>query len=593
MADAYLKVKDNGAQGLALAREETEASVSELKTQLEYSNEGFGETLGFYPIPQTGYGAIPCNKNIGETVNLTDVRQPDNHSLHYWIVPCTAGDKITATVTGAGTTFRAFAFLDVNDAVLYITAKQTSEFSNTVFTAPADTAKALIQSGSDTIQYFGEYTDIDGRITNVEDLAKTNKFDIKNAIVIETSSTVPYSFNVGENYLVTNNSDASISFRTRLSPSSSNVQQMSVNKGVSKVFACSSAADGINIYVSSGSVNVTVQRMNSLDFRVNDNTSRIDALESDGVPSYFRTMMDTKLPIIRENMNDVGKNGDSFIFITDIHWENNAKNSLGLVRYIINNTNINKVVCGGDIISQGTVSDMLDDMNTVIKGLEFPFHNDLLVAFGNHDSNILSSVEDSHFDLNTCYAIMEKEAESYITMMTDYDLSFYYDSKSNKTRYIVLDTGEDSGSSNRQFSAYYEFADVLLDTPEGWKIIIVAHIVTYGKFAYVEGMMDAYNAKTTYTNENAGTYDFANAHAKIICAFGGHTHVDSVESTNGGIPVIVTGTDSNRVGENPEYPYILGTDQEQSFDVVTIDYTNKNIKCVRIGRGVDRTVTYN
>lgn len=34
MSDAYLKVKDNGAQGLALVREETDTSVSELKTQI-------------------------------------------------------------------------------------------------------------------------------------------------------------------------------------------------------------------------------------------------------------------------------------------------------------------------------------------------------------------------------------------------------------------------------------------------------------------------------------------------------------------------------------------------------------------------------
>lgn len=34
MSDAYLKVKDNGAQGLALVREETDTSVSDLKTQL-------------------------------------------------------------------------------------------------------------------------------------------------------------------------------------------------------------------------------------------------------------------------------------------------------------------------------------------------------------------------------------------------------------------------------------------------------------------------------------------------------------------------------------------------------------------------------
>lgn len=37
MSDAYLKVKDNGAQGLALVREETDTSVSELKTQIDNS----------------------------------------------------------------------------------------------------------------------------------------------------------------------------------------------------------------------------------------------------------------------------------------------------------------------------------------------------------------------------------------------------------------------------------------------------------------------------------------------------------------------------------------------------------------------------
>jgi hypothetical protein len=187
---------------------------------------------------------------------------------------------------------------------------------------------------------------------------------------------------------------------------------------------------------------------------------------------------------------------------------------------------------------------------------------------------------------------MEKESESYITMMTDYDLSFYYDNPANTVRYIVLDMGEDSGSNNRVFTAFQEFADTLLSTPEGWNIVVVGHIVTYGRFMYIKEMMDAYNSRDTYTHTTAGSYDFANANGHIICAFGGHTHVDSIESSAGGIPVIVTGTDSNRVEDTPEYPYVLGTDQEQSFDVVTIDYNTKTIKCVRIGRGVDRTVNY-
>jgi hypothetical protein len=38
MSDAYLKVKDNGAQGLALVREETDTSVSELKESYDYKS---------------------------------------------------------------------------------------------------------------------------------------------------------------------------------------------------------------------------------------------------------------------------------------------------------------------------------------------------------------------------------------------------------------------------------------------------------------------------------------------------------------------------------------------------------------------------
>lgn len=46
MSDAYLKVKDNGAQGLALVREETDTSVSELKTQLINNSIGDNERIG-------------------------------------------------------------------------------------------------------------------------------------------------------------------------------------------------------------------------------------------------------------------------------------------------------------------------------------------------------------------------------------------------------------------------------------------------------------------------------------------------------------------------------------------------------------------
>jgi len=94
MADAYLKVKDNGAQGLALVREETDTSVSELEAQFE---DAIGEPdfvidatdlseytqhNGNLSVSQSSYGKwnnvndnnkhiyIPLSRNVGGTVSV-------------------------------------------------------------------------------------------------------------------------------------------------------------------------------------------------------------------------------------------------------------------------------------------------------------------------------------------------------------------------------------------------------------------------------------------------------------------------------------------------------------------------------------------
>lgn len=682
--------------------------VSDLKSALTDVSAGFGKSFSFYPIQRTGKGWIPSNKEVGETINLSDIRSSTYETTGYWIVPCTFGDKLTVTTTGNTTTMRAFALLDENNTVLYISAKQTASLERHVFTVDNESAvKALIQSRTEETQYFGEYKNIESRFTAIEDNHASLAAKVGNDLTITSGDTVPYAFEVGKSYNVQNNSDKLISFRTRLSPSTDNVEQFNVSAGKTVVFTCTQIADGVSIslgsggttiavsiqkigsmtynieantgrivsleesnveirskldnvenkiritdntkhaytikagvsyritnnsdqaisfrrwngeelitpnttvnsgitktvtwesqtdkvsvYISEGSRDVIVEEIGTIDNRIATNTERINALEAN-IPDYFATMMETKLPIIRANMNEVGQYGDTFIFITDMHWDRNAKNSPSLIKYILDNTNINKILCGGDLISQGERNQMMQDMNDSIKSLEFPFHRYLLVAFGNHDSNkMVSNPSTEHFDLNTCYALLEKETESYITMMTDYDLSFYYDNKSNKTRYIVLDTGEDSGSSGRSFTAYQEFADVLLDTPQNWHIVVMAHIVTYGRFTYIGAMMSAFNAKSTYSRDGVGSFDFTNAKGYVDCAFGGHTHVDSTFTTSGGIPVIVTTTDSDRVSADDPYTYTKGTDQEQAFDVVTINYVAKTIKCVRIGRGVDRTINY-
>ena len=671
--------------------------ISQLKSAFDYTNTGFSVSLGFIPIYPTGMGWIPSKKNVGETVNLNDIRTSDE--VYYWKISCSAGDVFTVNAANCTTQQRGWVFTKSDGEVL-ATAGATANFSNVVITAPENSAYLVMHDFGTHPHYKGKYYNTSSRLDALESNDVDIDGQINSVIEITSNSTVPYPFVVGKTYVITNNSENGISFRTRLSPSSSNVETTTLNAGQTKDFTCGSPADGINIYIASGNIDVVIKRKDALDakvddnknaintckseideielsidqslhitstgtkaytfksgssyliennssgqisfrtmlageiaeyfyvsegksyvfncstsatgayvylasgtidvnvktigtveYRLDENSERIDLLDPDAIPSYFKTMMSTKIPEIRENMNLVGANGDTFVFITDIHWANNAKNGLRLVRYIINKTNINKVINGGDTISQGERNAMMDDMITVIKGLEFPFFNHLLVAFGNHDSNKFNQTEQTsrHFDLNTCYSLMEKEAESYIKMMTDDDLSFYYDDEANKTRYIVLDMGEDMSSGNKVFTAYQEYADALLNTESGWKIVLAAHIITYGRGLYVRGIADAYNNRTTYTNENVGTFDFSSGAGKIEIIIGGHTHIDSIEYTASGIPVVVSDCDSYRTSST-DYPYVAGTDQEQCFDVVTVDYTNDIAKYVRIGRGVNRSV---
>ena len=70
----------------------------------------------------------------------------------------------------------------------------------------------------------------------------------------------------------------------------------------------------------------------------------------------------------------------------------------------------------------------------------------------------------------------------------------------------------------------------------------------------------------------------------------GHTHVDLVLYTSTGIPLVCTDTDSSRLASSNPYSYTIGTITEQAFDIVTINHTNQNVECARVGRGKNRRI---
>ena len=331
---------------------------------------------------------------------------------------------------------------------------------------------------------------------------------------------------------------------------------------------------------------------------VANHETRITALESvidsSFIPDYFQTQLDTKLPTIIENANTAGRTGETFIFITDIHWDTNYKKSPALIDYILKHTNINLILGGGDLINEGQKANMYASLIDCIKSVQFPLANNFFPsARGNHDdnSNWTSSedVETYSFDYGTVHALMYNQicANMGVTFLTDTDHSFYFDREASRTRFIVLDTGR-----NSTFTAFDEFAEALLSAPSGYNIIIVEHFI-YGNgyirptFIQVMDVIAAYNNRNSVTITN--TYDFTGATGTVQLILGGHTHSDmsweiGAEGNVSGVPIIITDTDSYRNHSGTE-----GTVDSQCFDVVSVDYAKKTVKCTRIGRGEDRT----
>jgi len=352
------------------------------------------------------------------------------------------------------------------------------------------------------------------------------------------------------------------------------------------------ASEGTKITPTDAETYVTYVQ-ESAEASVVNQEARVTALEEGSaiVPSYFQKQLEKKIPIIIANANSIGRHGETFIFITDPHWDRNYRNSPALIKYLLSKTNINLLLCGGDMIDGGERDAMYNTMIDCVHCFQFSLADNFLpIAFGNHDNNgnyaISISDDTQRFSQDAVYACMYAQISDRVTFMTDHEFSFYFDRPTSKTRFIFLDSGE-----NSTFTAFDELAEVLNATPSGYNIIFVEHFIYGNKqlrptFRQVMDVIATYNSRGKITISN--TYDFSNAGGKVQLILGGHTHSDvswdvGAEGNTAGVPIIITDTDSYRDHKGTE-----GTVNSQCFDVVSIDYTGKTVKCTRIGRGDDR-----
>ena len=317
----------------------------------------------------------------------------------------------------------------------------------------------------------------------------------------------------------------------------------------------------------------------------------LSKLEDSAVPSYYDTQMSAAIDSIRENMAACGQDGDTFVFVTDLHWDpyvkydnRNARRSPDLVRKVVKATGITKIITGGDYFTGNDDADfMADQLRDIFNSFAIEGTR-LYTMMGNHDWNKYNTPTGSWNDA-AAYSMIMKPIENHV-IMGDY-LCYHFDVQACKTRYIVLNSG-DQGDTISQGQMDW-LAEVLDSTPSGYRIIVGMHIwydvtgqgtpehsvAVSTQGTQVMTVCDAFNAADTDGRE-------------VVLLFGGHCHDDHEFTTSGGIPIVLTDCDAYRSTYNSAS---ANTITEQCVDVVTIDYSNGLVKCVRIGRGDNRTVS--
>ena len=358
-------------------------------------------------------------------------------------------------------------------------------------------------------------------------------------------------------------------------------------------FTVASEVFGENVaYIIIGAADITAES------EVYVNSTIVNSNSGD-IPAYWLAELMTKSETIQKAVETAGRNKSAFLWYTDAHWTSNSKMSPVLLDYLCKNTPINKVNFGGDIIGDPTefTHDNIKyayEWRKLIAGL--PNHHSV---YGNHDVNHRTTDVS-----NMAYALLLASEET-AEMVVGGDCYYYIDNQAEKTRYLYLNYL--TNNQNEMLAQGQFIVDAIKSTPENWHIVAIAHrwfqytsssSPTVGSTPAYESeilkIFDEYNARTTHTAPNYFTsQDFADGKAKVEFCIGGHIHVDYDFKTEGGIPVIITTSDTNqdRVSDSSVDSGTLGTISESAVYGIVADYDNGTIKVIGVGRGTSREIS--
>lgn len=307
----------------------------------------------------------------------------------------------------------------------------------------------------------------------------------------------------------------------------------------------------------------------------------IDNVQHDNgtnIPSYFDSQLSAKISEINENAASVGRNGFTMAFVTDPHIGYNSGNTPAIMKKLNEDTRLKYVFNGGDIIDvEQTKTLALDKMAEYVGKFSFLNHP-MFMVIGNHDYNTETSaaVEGENVIISEFYGAAMRQMDN-VTYFDDY-YDYYFTDKDSNTTVVCLQTGVNNGSYHvNQNDALAEILPTLGDN-----VIIIGHLFA----RTVNGTPETNANLNTLINGNSlhPGLSTMKGKEKVKCILSGHLHTDYTTIVSG-FRFIATTTDSYK----PNTAY-AGTTDELAFDVMTFDFSNDIVKCVRIGRGSNRTL---
>lgn len=324
------------------------------------------------------------------------------------------------------------------------------------------------------------------------------------------------------------------------------------------------------------------------------NTLLSSADEIEKIPDYYKTQLDTVSENVRNDAMLAGQNGDTFAFITDVHWSGNYHHSPNLINYIKEHTDLNMIICGGDLIDRSLTSkaSQITEMQKCMKAFK-QIMLPMLTAVGNHERNSADVSDTSlYLTYSEMFAITQNPSNNMPLHYLSDNVCYYYDKTATNTRYIILDSGQNNIDTYDITTDQITWMQGVIESvPADYHIIVVVH--SLGGYQSLTDPVGINNPFVYKSGASAmlSLLDTLKATYNIEAVFAGHVHYDANASTTGGIPIVWTNSDAKWQYYGMTQPSD-GTVNAQCFDVVTLDYESKKIYLRRVGRGSDRTITY-